>query len=248
MSVRALTALATIIATTILTLPAVTTAQSLPIRDVKSPRSLSSEKTAQIELSSLTRKIGTVRGQTWACQDTLRIPRTSASVSTWALPTSIPYRRWVAAKWDARRASCVHSLAVRNNALRSGRFDLLSDRDLYAAADAEIKRGGIYSERWGGASQTLTSLCYEAVRRQFSPFGTQEWARFIVNRESGCNPGAVNQTYSSWGQRARGIAQLIPAYHSWVDYARYESDLRYAVGVFVRLSHGGRSVGPWACC
>ena len=109
----------------------------------------------------------------------------------------------------------------------------------------EIANGGIYSMRWGDASPRLRSLCYEMVGRAFSRFGTQQWALAIVERESGCNPGAVNTTYSAWEERAQCIAQLIPRYHTWVDYVRCKRDIGYAIAVFVRLSRGGTSVGPW---
>jgi hypothetical protein len=120
-----------------------------------------------------------------------------------------------------------------------------SNNQLQREAAKEIAHGGIYSVRWGDASPYLKSLCYEMVRRAFAPFGTDQWAIHIVNRESGCNPGAVNTTYSSWSQRAQCIAQMIPAVHTWVDYARCKRDLPYAVRVFVRLSNGGRETGPW---
>ena len=99
--------------------------------------------------------------------------------------------------------------------------------------------------RWGDASPYLRTLCYEMISRKFSRFGTQSWARYVVNRESGCNPGAVNTTYSSWSQRAQGLAQLIPAYHRWVDYPRMLRDVDYGIAVFVKLSKGGSNTGPW---
>lgn len=214
-------------------------AQTLPIRSVQN-----SERTAQIELKSLARSTAQLRTQTWLCQDSIGISRTRASASPWALPVSVPYRRWVVKLWKTRSASCVQQKALRATLDPS----LLSNTELYQQSQREIARGGIYSYRWGDASPRLKSICYEMVRRAFAPYGTQEWARFIVNRESGCNPGAVNTTYSDPGQRATGIAQLIPDIHTWVDYGRYTHDMKYAVDVFLRLSHGGRTTGPWACC
>lgn len=124
----------------------------------------------------------------------------------------------------------------------------MTTAQLYKEANKEVNRGGIYSHRWGGSSRYLTSLCYEALNRAFAPYGTQGWARYVVNRESGCNIGAINTTYSSWSQQAHGIAQYIPAVHTWVDYRRLMIDLKYAIATFVKMSHGGRSTSPWNCC
>jgi hypothetical protein len=83
------------------------------------------------------------------------------------------------------------------------------------------------------------------VDRAFRPYGTQAWAHYVVNRESGCNPAAINTTYSDPMQQATGLSQMIPAIHRWVDYGRVQRDMGYAVAVFVKLSDGGRSTGPW---
>ena len=136
---------------------------------------------------------------------------------------------------------------VSINVARAGQQDLdrLSYAQLDRAAQKEIARGGIYGIGWGAASPWLKSICYEMVERAFTPYGNQRWATYVVNRESGCNPGAVNTTYSSWSQRARCIAQLIPYYHRWVDYGKCSTNMRYSIAVFVRLSKGGNSRGPW---
>jgi hypothetical protein len=133
-------------------------------------------------------------------------------------------------------------------ALRNGQLGSLTTDELYAAADREVQHGGIYGIGWGAASPLLKSLCYEALNRAFG--ANAGWARFVVNRESGCNPSAQNVTYaacSDWStcQRATGLSQMIPAIHRWVDYTRAMHDLRYSVYVFFRLSNGGRSTGPW---
>lgn len=127
------------------------------------------------------------------------------------------------------------------------RVDSLTDRQLASEAQTVIKNGGIHSYRYGDASSYLKRLCYEMVERAFSPFGSWnvEWAVYVVGRESDCNPGAENHKYSSWSQQAQGIAQLIPAYHTWVDYTRLKRNLKYAVAVFVRLARGGHNRGPW---
>lgn len=123
--------------------------------------------------------------------------------------------------------------------------DRMSYAQLERAANKAIRSGHVYSHRWGDVSPWLRTLCYEMVDRAFAPYGTQAWARMVVNRESGCNPAAINTTYSDPRQRATGLSQMIPAVHTWVDYDRVQRDMGYAIAVFIKLSDGGRSTGPW---
>lgn len=118
--------------------------------------------------------------------------------------------------------------------------DYMPTKKIERAAQKQINKGAIYSSRWGDASPYLKRLCYELVERAFSPYGTQGWALHVVNRESGCNPGAIN---SSSG--ANGIAQIMPM-HKQYDHYRIRRDIHYAVAVFVHMSRGGRSTSPWA--
>ena len=114
---------------------------------------------------------------------------------------------------------------------------------LIKQADNEIRNGGIYSHRWGDASPRLRYLCYKIVELAFKPYGTQEWAHHVVNRESGCNPGAINSSSGT-----TGIAQIHPRYHKWINYNRVQRDMRYALSTFIRLSRGGHSTRPWCLC
>lgn len=193
--------------------------------------------------SQVTTSIAKAQNTVWRCQDLAGHPRTKRSVPPRSLPKSAKYRRWVLNQWVPRTTACLKAQRERAEIIRTGQVSRLTTQDLYHEAEMEVKRGGIYSIAWGGSSSLLQSLCYEAVSRAFG--GNAQWARHIVNRESGCNPGAVNTTYSSWGQQAKCIAQLIPHWHKWVDYPRCQRDLRYSVQVFLRLSHGGTSTGPW---
>lgn len=186
---------------------------------------------------------------TWTCETQLGRPRISAR-SPWK-PHSASFRSAQLELWKGNHARCVRSLHARADAIRTGNYSRLSDRDLYELADTAIRHGGIYSIGWGDASPIVRGACYEAVSRAFARYGTSSWARFIVNRESGCNPAAQNTTYAKcwrWStcERATGISQMIPSIHDWVDYDRVQRDLRYAVQVFVRLSDGGRTTGPWS--
>ena len=135
------------------------------------------------------------------------------------------------------------ALTVTAAADTATRIDRLSYDQLAKRADRAIHAGHVYSHRWGDASPWLKALCYEMVDRAFSPYGTQAWARMVVNRESGCNPAAINSSSGT-----TGIAQIHPAYHTWVDFHRVQWDMRYAVATFVRLSRGGRNTGPWCLC
>lgn len=182
---------------------------------------------------------------TWTCQTQLGVPRSQVH-SPWK-PHSMSFRREQLNKWRLNRTACLtklHRRADVQRAIQAGALHRLTTDEVYEAAEAEVRNGGIYSIAWGGASRLLQSLCYEALNRTFGP--NARWARYIVNRESGCNPRATNTTYSSWDQQAKCIAQLIPAYHKWVDFPRCQRDLRYSVWVFWRLSRGGTSTGPWS--
>ena len=127
-------------------------------------------------------------------------------------------------------------------------YDRMSYAQLAVAGKKEVARGGTYSVRYGDCSSRLKRISYELVQRVFAPYGSAaiRWAQYIVSRESGHCPGAVNTTYSSWREQAQCIAQLIPRYHSWVNYTRCKTDPAYSVQVFRKLSNGGRSTGPWS--
>lgn len=200
---------------------------------------------AQSKGPSMSVRISEQITATWTCQSQRGVPRTPEYYSPWDMKRHSPaFRAAQLNNWTLRRQVCLKMLHARDAALRTGRLWQLSTHDLYQAADMEVKRGGIYSIAWGGASPLLKSLCYEAINREFG--SRASWARFVVNRESDCNPRATNTKYSSWRQQAKCIAQLIPAYHTWVDYPRCQRDLRYSVHVFVALSNRGASTGPWS--
>lgn len=129
------------------------------------------------------------------------------------------------------------SLAIP--AAQAGTEDM-SYNQLARAGNKAIQKGHVYSSRWGDASPWLRSICYEMIDRAFAPFGTQRWAHYVVNRESGCNPGAINSDSA-----ANGIAQIMPSVWTQYDHYRMRHDLRYAVSVFVRMSNGGRYTRPW---
>jgi hypothetical protein len=116
-------------------------------------------------------------------------------------------------------------------------------RFLVKVGNRAIHAGHVYSHRWGDASPWLKAICYEMVDRAFSPYGTHGWARHVVNRESGCNPAAINSSSGT-----TGIAQIHPGYHTWVDFRRVQWDMGYALKTFLRLSRNGQNTGPWCLC
>jgi hypothetical protein len=120
-------------------------------------------------------------------------------------------------------------------------LDRMSYGQLNKAANKAIRNGHVYSHRWGDASPWLKSLCYEMVSRAFAKFGTSSWAVYIVNRESGCNPAAINSSSGT-----TGIAQFHPPSHPQYNYHRMQRDMAYAIRAFIRLSGGGRYTRPWA--
>lgn len=133
------------------------------------------------------------------------------------------------------------ALALPASSVASGdRVDRMTDANLAKAARQAVKHGGIRSTRWGDATPWLRRLSYELVERGFRPYGTQRWALYIVNRESGFNPGAVN-----WSSGCAGLPQIHPM-HRWVNFKRLKADPAYAVRVFVRMSRGGSHTSPWA--
>lgn len=139
-------------------------------------------------------------------------------------------------RWSTRKLSELNA---------TNYIPLMPTPQLAEQARLEVRHGGTYSMRYGDCSYRLKAMSRELLVRAFRPYGTQGWAEYIVNRESGFCPGAVNTTYSSWNQRAQCLAQLIPAYHAWVNYDKCKNDPAYSVEVFLHLSKGGRSTGPW---
>lgn len=118
--------------------------------------------------------------------------------------------------------------------------DRMTVHQLKKAAKTAVRKGHIHSTRWGDATPWLRRLSTELVERAFRPYGTQQWALYIVHRESGGNPGAVNR-YSG----CAGLMQVLPSAHPWVNIKRLKADPGYAAAVFVRMSHGGSYRSPW---
>lgn len=177
------------------------------------------------------------RIKTWNWQERLVMPKTRASLkgAQLAQHPGCGYLRWVAKLWQNR----AEKLKTRFERLNGSIYGM-STTELYEVTEYEIAHGGIYSSRWGDASERLKEACYELVERAFAPYGASSWARYVVNRESGCNPGAVNSSSST-----TGIAQFDPYSHRWVDYNRLKRDMRYAIWTFLRLSKNGSNTQPW---
>lgn len=88
--------------------------QTLPIRVVAvDKKTVKQEKQTRQQLHTLARLIAKQQTGTWKCQAASGTPRTRASVSVWALPTSVPYRKWVLTHWKAQKAGCAKALQRR---------------------------------------------------------------------------------------------------------------------------------------
>jgi hypothetical protein len=102
----------------VLAVPGSVGAQTLPIRSlaqdshaIAKAQVVSSKQQNQLHI--LSRSIARYEVLTWRCQDSLGTGHTRPSVGPWALPASVPYRRWVAASWASKKASCEHNLSRR---------------------------------------------------------------------------------------------------------------------------------------
>jgi len=80
--------------------------QTLPIRTVAVEKKTVKQEKQTKQLQALRHLIASQRTLTWQCQASLGTPRTKASVGVWALPASVPYRKWVLTHWKAQKASC----------------------------------------------------------------------------------------------------------------------------------------------
>jgi hypothetical protein len=143
------------------------------------------------------------------------------------------------------------AFALEPASARSNRVDSLPTKVLAKEAKKVVRNGGTFSVRHGDCKPYLKRLVYELVQRGFRPHGSYAMSQaiYIVRRESGFCPGAVNTRYSSWRQQAKGIAQWVPATQpGWINYKRLVSDPYYAVRVFVVTSDHGRDFGPWCSC
>ncbi len=191
MSVRALKALTTIAATTlVLTLagsaPA-KQAQTEPIRKdpvirvVAADTKVSKEQRAQLHQAAV--QIGTLRKIAWACQDDLIQTgllrhRTEAAVSIWALPQSIAYRtKFVARKWIAIAKGCQ---TTRNTHVIGSTWD------------------------WPTAVRI--------VQRIYP--GTADWLLYISHREGGWGRFVMNTQGSGAGGWLQFMASTYYAYNN----------------------------------
>lgn len=85
---------------------AATSKRTLPIRvvEVRGVDIVSVKQ--QRQLRSLSRKVASAQVATWKCQGSLGEPRLRSSVSPWALPKSVAYRKWVVKRWAGRASAC----------------------------------------------------------------------------------------------------------------------------------------------
>ena len=111
---------------------------------------------------------------------------------------------------------------------------------LEAKARWTAMHGGITGQCWGCATSKMKWQSRALVIKQFSRAGSDavRWALCVVNRESGFNPGAVNQSSG-----AAGLFQFLghPQYSSW----GLTHDPVYQVRAAWQLSNGARTRSHW---
>jgi hypothetical protein len=129
-------------------------------------------------------------------------------------------------------------IATIADAKGADRVDRLSTVQLERASIRAVATGGVRSSRYADATPWTKRLVRELIDRAFRG-DARRWARCVVERESGWNPGAVSSTDD------HGLAQLNRPSHRWVDYGRLVVDPPYAVAVMVRLSDRGHNRKPW---
>lgn len=138
----------------------------------------------------------------------------------------------------------VAALASTGTAQGHGdRLDHMTYQQLYRESKRLISNGAIYSTAYGVVHPRLKQICYEMLERKFG--GRYWFAYAVMQQESDCNPGAHNFKWSGWHNQAQGIAQMIPKYHTWVNFKKLKHDLHYAIACFYRLSRGGTNGQPW---
>jgi hypothetical protein len=100
--------------------------------------------------------------------------------------------------------------------------------------------GGIKGQCWGCATPRMQYISRQLVIERFQTAGSEavRWALCVVRRESGFNPGAVNQSSG-----AAGLFQFLghPQYNSWM----LTHDPVYQVRAAWQLSNGARTRSHW---
>jgi hypothetical protein len=117
----------------------------------------------------------------------------------------------------------------------SASSDKLADQARWVAM-----HGGVRGQCAGCATSQMQWLVRRLVVRRFSRAGSDavRWSLCVVGRESGFNPGAVNQSSG-----AAGLFQFLghPQFSTW----KLLHDPSYAVDAAWSLSHGARDRSPW---
>jgi len=177
--------------------------KTLPIREISDTSkndtsSKTSEERAQAsQLKRLAKKVSTFREATWECQDTLRLQRTRASTSTWALPQSIAYRTWVVKKWQRNATSCQKIAQER-----------IKEAELHGTMIALLNRG------LSGTPMAGTGAELEAAGSQYGIHPA--FIAAIAGTESsfGVAP-CSNNPINSWGLSSCTTGWHVPYFNSW---------------------------------
>ena len=128
----------------------------------------------------------------WTCQDQRRVPRTPASVSPWALPQSLPYRKWALRLWTERKVECLKELHAHDDVIR------------------RLQRGLAGTPMDGSAGPL------EAISRKWgiSPY----FIAGIAGTESSFGAASCSgNPYNAYGLSSCGSGWSVPYFNSWAE-------------------------------
>lgn len=126
----------------------------------------------------------------WKCQDQRRVPRTSSSVSPWALPQSVAYRQWTHQLWVKRQRECLTELHKYDSIIR------------------QLQRGLSGTPMDGTAGDLLAA----ALKYRISPF----FIAGIAGTESSFGAASCSgNPYNAFGLASCGSSWSVPYFPTW---------------------------------
>lgn len=191
--------------------------RSVPIRDAASMLAVQdATMRQQAELKRMRAAVTSHRLRLWSCQDSLDVRRTRASVSVWALPASVPYRRWTAGVWKSRADGCAAALKQRTIPTTGDwRTAVMLVQRIYpgtaswllSCSSGEGGHGGFVMNHQGsgagGWMQFLSSTFYAHYRQAFADARARG---FVIDRvhESWYDP--MGQALTAAYMRSHGMS------------------------------------------
>ena len=177
--------------------------QTLPIRTIAVEKKTVKQEKQTKQLQALRHLIASQRTLTWQCQESLGTPRTKASAGVWALPASVPYRKWVLAHWKTQKASCqktlkAHTIPLTNDWVTAtalaDRVFPGTQRWLLSCSSGEGSHGGFVMNHQGsGAGGWMQFLSSTYYAHNDTAFYVARSMGFLI-------PEAANSWYHPLGQ------------------------------------------------